>query len=146
MEQRLTNRIAIVTGAGRGIGKAVALRLAKGGANVVVADINPKTAKQTAEEIQMLNRLASAFQIDIANIADIQPMIDRVVAEFERIDILVNAAGVAQTGFFFGVDRGAMGPCYRHQPERYDFYYSGCRPTDDKTNAGRSQSGRTHRP
>ena len=100
MEQRLQDKTAIVTGAGRGIGKAVALRLAGEGANVVVADINPKTAEQTAEEIRVLNRRALACQIDIANIAEIQPMIDHAVAEFSRIDILVNAAGVAQTGLF----------------------------------------------
>ena len=100
MEQRLEEKTAIVTGAGRGIGKVVALRLAGEGANVVVADINPKTAEQTAEEIRVLNRRALACYIDIANIAEIQPMIDRAVAEFGRIDILVNAAGVAQTGLF----------------------------------------------
>ncbi|MHC4243318.1 MAG: SDR family NAD(P)-dependent oxidoreductase [Planctomycetota bacterium] len=100
MEQCLGEKIAIVTGAGQGIGKAVALRLAREGANVVVADINPKTAEQTAEEIQLLNRRALACHIDIANVAEIQPMIDHAVAEFSRIDILVNAAGVAQTGLF----------------------------------------------
>jgi meso-butanediol dehydrogenase/(S,S)-butanediol dehydrogenase/diacetyl reductase len=100
MEQRLSRKTAIVTGAGRGIGKAVALRLAREGANIVVADINPKTAEQTAEEIQRLNRRALACQIDVANVAEIQPIIDHTVAVFERIDILVNAAGVAQTGLF----------------------------------------------
>jgi NAD(P)-dependent dehydrogenase (short-subunit alcohol dehydrogenase family) len=100
MEQRLGEKTAIVTGAGQGIGKAVALRLAEEGANVVVADINPKTVDQTAEEIQALKRRALACHIDIANVAEIQPMIDRAVDEFGRIDILVNAAGVAQTGLF----------------------------------------------
>jgi acetoin reductase-like protein len=100
MEQCLQEKIAIVTGAGQGIGKAVALRLAREGANVVVADINAQTAEQTAEEIQELNHRALACYIDIANITEIQSMIDRAVAEFGRIDILVNAAGVAQTGLF----------------------------------------------
>lgn len=100
MEQRLIDKIAIVTGAGRGIGKAVALRLAAEGANIVVADINPNTVEQTADEIRKLNRCALACQIDIANVAEIQPMVDRAVAEFDEIDILVNAAGVAQTGLF----------------------------------------------
>lgn len=100
MEQRFDEKIAIVTGAGQGIGKTVALRLAREGANVVIADINLKTAERTAEEIQVLNQRALACQIDIANVAEIQPMIDSAVAEFGRIDILVNAAGVAQTGLF----------------------------------------------
>jgi len=72
MEQRLSERIAIVTGSGQGIGKAVALRLAKEGANVVVADINPATAEQSAEEIQTLGRYALAYHIDVANVAEIQ--------------------------------------------------------------------------
>jgi NAD(P)-dependent dehydrogenase (short-subunit alcohol dehydrogenase family) len=100
MEQRLGEKTAIVTGVGQGIGQAVALRLAEKGANVVVADINPKTAEQTADEIRALNRRALTCQIDIANIAEIQPMINSAVAEFGRIDIVVNAAGVAQTGLF----------------------------------------------
>jgi NAD(P)-dependent dehydrogenase (short-subunit alcohol dehydrogenase family) len=100
MKQCLQEKIAIVTGAGQGIGKAVALRLAREGANVVIADVNLKTAQQTSEEIQALNRRALACHIDIANVAEIQSMIDRAVAEFGRIDILVNAAGVAQTGLF----------------------------------------------
>lgn len=100
MEQRLSDKIAIVTGAGQGIGKAVALRLAAEGANVVVADINQKTAEQTADEIRKLNRRTQVCRIDIANITEIQSMIDNAVAEFGRIDILVNVAGVAQTGLF----------------------------------------------
>ncbi len=100
MGQRLGEKTAIVTGAGQGIGKAVALRLAREGANVVVADINPETAEQTAGEIRVLNRRALACQIDISNIVEIQPMIDLAVAEFKKIDILVNSAGVAQTGLF----------------------------------------------
>ena len=100
MEQRLGEKIAIVTGAGQGIGKAVALRLAKEGANVVVADINMQTAEQTAEEIRTLNRRALPYAINVTNVTEIQPIVARAVAEFGRIDILVNAAGVAQTGLF----------------------------------------------
>ena len=100
MEQRLGEKIAIVTGAGQGIGKAVALRLAEEGANVVVVDINTQTAERTAEEIRALNRRTLSYSIDVANIAEIQPMVDNAVVEFGRIDILVNAAGVAQTGLF----------------------------------------------
>lgn len=100
MEQRLDGKIAIVTGSGRGIGKAVALRLAEEGANVAVADISAQTAEQTAEEIRALNRRVLPCSVDIANVAEIQSMVEHAVAEFGRIDILVNAAGVAQTGLF----------------------------------------------
>lgn len=100
MEQRLSDKIAIVTGSGQGIGKAVALRLAKEGADVVVADVNAQTGEQTAQEIKALKRRALAYRIDVAKVAEIQPMVDRVVEQFGRIDILINAAGVAQTGPF----------------------------------------------
>lgn len=93
MEQRLNDKVAIVTGAAQGIGKAVALRLAHEGADIVVADINLQKAEQTAQEI----RRALAYHIDLANVSEIQPMVDTVVTEFGRIDILVNVAGVAQT-------------------------------------------------
>jgi len=97
MELRLSGKMAIVTGAGQGIGKAVALRLAREGADVVVAEINPETAETTAREIQALGRRATAHPVDIGCLAEIQSMVDRVVADFGRIDILVNVAGIAQT-------------------------------------------------
>jgi len=100
MEQRLDGKIAIVTGAGQGIGKAVALRLAEEAADVVVADINTQTAEQTAEEIRVLSSRALSYSIDVANVTEVQAMVDNAVAEFGRIDILINAAGVAQTGLF----------------------------------------------
>lgn len=100
MEQRLAEKIAVVTGGGEGIGKAVALRLAGEAADLVVADINAQTAEQTTKEIRSLGRRALACLVDVANVAEIQAMVDSTVAEFGRIDILVNAAGVAQTGPF----------------------------------------------
>lgn len=103
MEQRLLDKVAIVTGAGQGIGKGVALRLAQEGADVVVADINLPNAEQTAQEIRDLNQRALAYYINLANIAEIQPMVDKVVSEFGRIDILVNVAGVVQSKPFLEV-------------------------------------------
>jgi NAD(P)-dependent dehydrogenase (short-subunit alcohol dehydrogenase family) len=100
MQERLKKKSAIVTGAGQGIGKAVALRLAREGADVVVADINAQTAKQVAEEVRAFDRRALSCSADISSLAEINSMVDRAVAEFGRIDILVNAAGVAQTGLF----------------------------------------------
>lgn len=100
MEQQLRGKTAVVTGAGQGIGKAVALRLAEEGADVVVADINTQTANQAAEEIRTRGYNASACQVDVVKITEIQAMVDSAVAEFGRIDILVNAAGVVQTELF----------------------------------------------
>ncbi len=100
MQERLDGKLAIVTGAGQGIGKAVALRLAREGADVVVADINTHNADQTAKEIRSLDRRALSCPMDVSSLSEIQSMVDRAAAEFDRIDILVNAAGVAQTGLF----------------------------------------------
>lgn len=97
MEWRFSHKVAIVTGSGQGIGRAIALRLAQEGADVVVAEINPETATTTAREIQALGRRAVAYPVDVGEIAAIQAMVDRTVADFGRIDILVNVAGIAQT-------------------------------------------------
>ncbi len=97
MEQRLIKKVAMVTGAGRGIGKAAALRLASEGADVVVADIDAQNAEHTAQEIRALNRRALACRIDLANVTEIKAVVDTVVAEFDRIDILVNSAGIVQS-------------------------------------------------
>ena len=100
MQEQLDGKLAIVTGAGQGIGKAVALRLAREGADVVVADINSETAEKTAEEIRLLDRRTLSYSVDVASLSEIQSMVDCAAAQFGQIDILVNAAGVAQTGLF----------------------------------------------
>jgi len=100
MQERLNGKIAIVTGAGQGIGKAVALRLAREGANVVVADVNAQNAEKVAEEIRVTDGQALSSIVDVANLSNIQSMVDQTIAEFGQIDILVTAAGVAQTGLF----------------------------------------------
>jgi NAD(P)-dependent dehydrogenase (short-subunit alcohol dehydrogenase family) len=99
MEKQLAGKVAIVTGAGQGIGKGVAMRLARDGAQVVVAEYNPETAEATAEEIRRLGGRALSYPIDLSQVEQIQPMVDRVVGEFGRIDILVNNAGRVQTKY-----------------------------------------------
>ena len=95
MEQRLNGKVALVTGSGHGIGQAVALHLAHEGADLMVADIDIKSAEQTVQEILAMERKALSHSIDLAKISLIQPMIERVIDELGRIDILVNVAGVA---------------------------------------------------
>ncbi len=100
MQERLDGKAAIVTGAGQGIGRAVALRLGREGANLVVADINMQTAEQVTDEIKTLGRRAVACSVNVSRLSEIKSMVDSAVTKFGRIDILVNAAGVAQTGRF----------------------------------------------
>ena len=99
----LQGKIALVTGAGgeRGIGRAIALRLAQEGADVALNDIHPTSAPgsnwggmaQVVDEIKALGRRSAGIAADIGDAAQVQAMIDRVVATFGRIDILVNNAG-----------------------------------------------------
>ena len=96
----LSGRVAIVTGASRGIGKAIALRLAREGADVVIAsksetstDKLPGSIHETADEIRALGRRALPVQTDVRSEEAIQNMVARTIAEFGRIDFLINNAG-----------------------------------------------------
>ncbi len=90
----LQGQVAIVTGAGRGIGRATALELARLGADVVVAELDKAGAERTAAEVKSLGRRALALPTDVTRRADLQTMADRTLAELGRIDVLVNNAGI----------------------------------------------------
>ena len=94
----LSNKVAIVTGSARGIGRAIALKLAEVGADVVVNDIAAAAdaLESTASEIRALNRKALAVTADVSSSPDVARMIDTAVATMGRIDILVNNAGVTR--------------------------------------------------
>jgi sorbitol-6-phosphate 2-dehydrogenase len=95
----LLDKIAIVTGGGQGLGQAICYRLADEGAHVVVADINAETAEQTAAEVAArTDRRALAIQVNVTDEAQVAAMVDRTVAEFGRLDILVSNAGVLRSG------------------------------------------------
>lgn len=93
----LKGKTAIVTGSARGIGKAIALKLAEMGANIVINDIPSSTeAELTANEVRALGAGAAVALGDVRNIDDVKNMVDLAVAEFGTVDILVNNAGVTR--------------------------------------------------
>ena len=96
---RFANQVAIVTGAGRGIGCAIALRLASEGARVAVVSRNEANAIRTAEEINAKYfGLAQAYGVDVSRGAAVKELGERILKEFTRVDILVNNAGVTRDG------------------------------------------------
>ena len=94
----LENKIAIVTGAGSGIGEASALRFAAEGAAVVVADIRAHRARQTVDAITEAGGQAVAVEVDVADVASVAAMVDAAVAAFGGLDVLFNNAGTLRPG------------------------------------------------
>ena len=94
----LSNKVAIVTGSARGIGRAIALKLAESGANIVVNDIAAAadSLEGVAAEIRALNRQALVVTADVSSSEDVARLVEKAAGTFGRIDILVNNAGVAR--------------------------------------------------
>jgi 3-oxoacyl-[acyl-carrier protein] reductase len=90
---RLKDKKAIVTGAGQGIGRSIALKVAQEGADVVIVEWNPETGDQTKQEVEALGRKALLMAVDVANQKQVQNMVTQVTEAWGRIDILVNNAG-----------------------------------------------------
>ena len=92
----LKGQTAVVTGGARGIGKEIALSLARDGANIVIADLMTKQSEETAEEIKKLNCKALIQKVDVSKTADVEDMIKNTIDEFKALDILINNAGVTR--------------------------------------------------
>jgi 3-oxoacyl-[acyl-carrier protein] reductase len=97
-KMKLMGKKAIVTGAGQGIGRSIALKLAQEGADVVIAEMNPDTGIQTARDAETLGRNAFFISVEVANQRQVQAMVDQVLKAWKRIDILVNNAGFDRPG------------------------------------------------
>jgi 3-oxoacyl-[acyl-carrier protein] reductase len=95
---QLTNQIAVVTGGGRGIGRAIALKFANEGADVVVVSRTQENSEKVAAEIRALGRKAWAFAVDVADATAVNAAAEKILAEAGKVDILVNNAGVTRDG------------------------------------------------
>ena len=90
----LSGKLAIVTGAGRGIGAAIAEAFARAGADIVIADINEDSARKIAERTERIGRRALAVKTDVASPADVDRLFGTVQEKFAGVDILVNNTGI----------------------------------------------------
>ncbi len=93
---KLTGKVALVTGAAQGIGRAIALLLAQYGADIVVSDINFEKAEATAKEISAIGPKAMAVKVDVSNLTDVERMVEGILEKLAKIDILVNNAGITR--------------------------------------------------
>ena len=92
----IEGKVALVTGGGRGIGRAIALRLAQDGADVAVVDLNEQDMKAVAEEVGACGRRATTFRADVSRRDEVYAAIDHAEAELGGFDVMVNNAGIAQ--------------------------------------------------
>ncbi len=106
----LTGQVAVITGAGRGIGKAIALKLAELGAHTVVCGRSHEALEQTAVAIKEAGGKTSAVKCDVTDLGSVEALAEQVERAFERTDILVNNAGIS----------GARGPLHQLLPENWD--------------------------
>ena len=100
---QLQNQVALITGAGQGIGKAIALRFAAEGADIAVADINADTAQATAAEIRQLGRKTFVQKTDVSDYGQVQAVVAGTVGALGKVDILVNNAGIGKGQRFLEV-------------------------------------------
>ena len=96
----LTNKVALVTGAGSGIGQAIALSLARRGCHLALVDINPKTLEQTHHQVQAMGTRVTSHPLDVTSREGVNALPGQVIAAHGYIDLLVNNAGVAVGGTF----------------------------------------------
>ena len=96
--KQLENQIAVVTGAGRGIGRAIALKFAAEGADVICVSRTAENSRKVANEVRVLGRKAWAHAVDVADAAAVNVAAEKILAECGKVDILVNNAGVTRDG------------------------------------------------
>jgi 3-oxoacyl-[acyl-carrier protein] reductase len=93
---RLKDRVAVITGAARGIGRATAIKFAQEGADVAILDVLIDLANETAKEVKKLGRKAKAYEVDVGIYDQVQSVSEEILKEFGIVDILVNNAGITR--------------------------------------------------
>jgi len=99
----LEGQVAMVTGAGQGIGKAIAIRFAREGADIAIVDINRNTAEATGREVRHLGCRAAVKVLDISDASAVQTAVSEVVEELAKLDVLVNNAGIEKRAAFLEI-------------------------------------------
>jgi 3-oxoacyl-[acyl-carrier protein] reductase len=93
---RLKDKVALVTGGARGIGRSIAMLFAKEGADIVIWDVNMQEAQKTCSDIEALGRKAMASQVDVTKYAEVEESVNKILDKFGKVDILVNNAGITK--------------------------------------------------
>ena len=102
---KMKDKVVLVTGGAAGIGKATALRFAEEGAKVVICDVNETVGQET---VKLLGKDSSFYKVDVTSREDVQKWIDEVVAKYDRVDVIVNNAGVLRDGQLVKFKDGQM--------------------------------------
>lgn len=95
---KLENKIALITGGAKGIGRSIALKLAEEGANVLIADV--EDAIKTVDEIKANGRMSGCYKLNVTNSAEVDKIIEQIIGEHGKIDVLVNNAGITRDNLF----------------------------------------------
>lgn len=92
----LKNKVAIITGAARGIGKEIALTFAREGANICICDVNKEFLEKTTKELESMGRQAIGLNVDVTSFLQVEEMVQKILDKFTKIDILINNAGITR--------------------------------------------------
>jgi NAD(P)-dependent dehydrogenase (short-subunit alcohol dehydrogenase family) len=106
----LRGKISIVTGGAMGIGREIALRLARDGSDIAVVDIETEGGQETAKEVRSMGRKSLVFEVDVSQWDQVRDMVDGVLAQFNKVDILINCAGIV----------GPLVPLWEYSVEDWD--------------------------
>ena len=102
----LKDNVSVITGGARGIGKAVALKLAEEGSSIAICDINPEILEESKKEIEAKGRNVLVEKVDVANLEDVQKFVQKILDKFGKINILINNAGITRDGLLVRMNDG----------------------------------------